>query len=449
MRILERVSPERSFRMSVPTAGGAELMVKQAPLRHGARPFLHRLRFPGPRGLDAAAALSALVLTLLAVSGEYGTGLVSGYAMSMAVAAGYAVTLLVRRRVPEVAGVASVLATLATDDTTPLIFSTWALARHGRHAPFASVGAIALGYYLTRPLVGESLFSGSVLYHVGVHVVLVAVVARVLCGQEHRNMFFRQQVRRLQGTVDQAARYAVLEERTRLAFDMHDGIGHQVAVVSMQAAAVKVNAHKPEKVLEGVHVIEDASRAVMAELREILDMLRNDPGDSSPPVRLAEVGYQVFLESLVRNMKAIGVDAVCSIEGAPVPLPQQIQSALYRIGQEGLTNAVKHAPGALIQISLGFQKDWVALSVENGPPTSKSAALGGSGTGLESLCARVCRLDGRFQAQPTAAGGFILRACLPLPRAETRPSLVSPRTEPGETKDDGALGGGRDFPQTW
>ncbi|WP_411139870.1 sensor histidine kinase [Streptomyces sp. x-80] len=418
--------------MPVPITGGAELMVKQAPPCHGVRPFLHRLWFPGPRGLDAAAALSALVLTLLAVSGEYSTGLVSGYAMSMAVAAGYAVTLLVRRRVPELAGVASVLATLATEDTTPLIFSTWALARHGRHAPFASVGVIALGYYLTRPLVGESLYSGSVLYHVGVHVVLVAVVARVLCGQEYRNMFFREQVRRLQGTVDQAARYAVLEERTRLAFDMHDGIGHQVAVVNLQAAAVKVNAHKPDKVLEGVQVIEDASRAVMAELREILDMLRNDPGDSSPPVRLAEVGYQAFLESLVRNMKAIGVDAVCSIEGAPVPLPREIQSALYRTGQEGLSNAVKHAPGAPIQISLRFQEHWVALTIENGPSTSRSAALGGSGTGLEGLCARVCRLNGRFLAEPTTAGGFVLRARLPLPAEETRPSSASPDRTGGD-----------------
>lgn len=390
-------------------------MEYQAPPCLGVRPVLDRLRFPGAHVVDAATASAALVLTLLAVSSEYRTGLVVGYAASVAVAVGYAATLLVRRRVPELAAVASVLATLATDDTTPLIFSTWAVARHGRRFSTALVTAIALGYYLTRPLIGESLLSGSVLYHVGVHVVLVAAVARVLCRQEHLNEFFCGQVERMQGTVDQAARYAVLEERTRLAFDMHDGIGHQVAVVSLQAAAVKVNAQNPDKVLAGADAIQNAAREVMAELREILDILRSRPGDGTPPARLTETGYQVFLGSLVRNMNAIGVKASCSIEGNPSPVPQQVQGVLYRIGQEGLTNAVKHAPGSVIRMVLGFREGWVDFSIENGSPTSKSPVLGGSGTGLKSLSTRVHRLGGRLRAEPTAGGGFALQARIPLP----------------------------------
>ncbi|MFD3944862.1 sensor histidine kinase [Streptomyces sp. NPDC058579] len=354
------------------------------------------------------------MLTLLAVSENYRTGLVSGYAWSMAAGAASALTLLVRRQLPQLAGVAGVLATLVTDETTPLIFSTWALARYARRVRLLTIVAVALGYYLTRPLLGESPFSRIVVYQLAVHVVLTALVAQLLCRQEQFNALYRQQVRRIQGTVDQATKYAVLEERTRLAFDMHDGIGHQIAVVTLQAAAVKVNADNPEKVREGAGAIEDASRTVMVELREIVDILREDPGEISPPARLVDAGYQVFLQSLVRNMRAIGVDAACSIDGAPFPLPQQIQSTLYRIGQEGLTNAVKHAPGADIEITLTFRQDWVGMCVRNGPRAGKGPSLGGTGTGLQSLRVRVERLNGSFHAHPTTGGGFRLGARIPL-----------------------------------
>ncbi|MFE0104608.1 sensor histidine kinase [Streptomyces sp. NPDC059009] len=374
-----------------------------------------RPRAADARLWDLATASVALALTLLAVSTRYRTGIVSGPAGSVAMATAYAATLLLRRRIPELAAVTGVAATLVTDDPTPLIFSTWALVRFGGRARLVSVTALALAYVLTRPLLGQPLVSTTVLHQLGVHVVLIAAAAQVLRRQERLNSLFRRQMRRVRGGVDQATRYAVLEERTRLAFDMHDGVGHQVAVVSLQAAAVKVHAERPDKVREGAEVIEEAARAVMAELREILDILRKAPGELSPPARLVDVGYQVFLESLVRNMRAIGVQAACSVEGTPVPLPQQIQSTLYRIGQEGLTNAVKHAPGADIDITLTFDQEWVDISVRNGPRTDAGPALGGTGAGLRNLRTRVHLLGGRFESCSTAAGGFLLSARMPLP----------------------------------
>ncbi|WP_411130301.1 histidine kinase [Streptomyces sp. x-19] len=155
-------------------------------------------------------------------------------------AVGCALTRLARQRVPELAPVASYL---ATGDTASLIFSTWAVARHGRRFSTALLTAIALGYCLTRRVIGETWQLGS--NHLGVYVVLVAAVVRVLCRQ-HLNEFFCPHERML-GAVNQAARYAVLEERSRLAFDIHDGIGQQVAVVSLQAAAVGTDAQSPAR----------------------------------------------------------------------------------------------------------------------------------------------------------------------------------------------------------
>ncbi|WP_199549710.1 sensor histidine kinase [Streptomyces sp. N35] len=366
------------------------------------------------RLVDALTALLAIALTSLAVFDQYRTGLVMTYGWSVAIAVLCSLPLLVRRRMPELVAVASVAATLATDDSTPLIFSAWAVARHAKRRRITLLVVIGLGYFATRPLVGDSLVSYQVLYHLGVDIILPAAVGDSLRRQEMFNTLVRQQVHRVQGSVDQAARYAVLEERTRLAFDMHDGVGHQVAVVTLQAQAVRVNANDPVKVREGAQVIEDASRAVMAELREILDMLRSNPEDGALPARLSKTDYHAFLNSLVRNMNAVGVDAECAVVGQPIPLPRETQAILYRIGQEGLTNAVKYAPGAAIRVRLAFHPHRVDIAIENGRPTDKNPSLGGGGVGLEGLTARVQDQGGQLQASPTRNGGFLLQAQIPI-----------------------------------
>ncbi len=104
------------------------------------------------------------------------------------------------------------------------------------------------------------------------------------------------------------------------------------------------------------------------------------------------------------------------MKGPHRPCPRRSRAS-YRIGQERLTNAVKHAPGSVICTVLGSRQGWVDFSIESGPPTRKSPVLGG-GTGLESLCARVHRLDGHLRAERTAGRGFALQGRIPLSAAD-------------------------------
>ncbi|WP_199549752.1 sensor histidine kinase [Streptomyces sp. N35] len=376
------------------------------------------LRSADPRVLDVVTTLLATALTLLAVLDNYRTGLLVSYGWSVSAAVLCSSTLLFRRRLPELIAVSSLVSTLATDDSTLLVFGSWTVARYAKQRRGALLALIALGYVITRPLVADPLLSYQAIYHLGVDVILPAIVGSTLRRQELFNRLVRQQVHRVQKSVDQAAKYAVLEERTRLAFDMHDGVGHQVAVVTLQAQAINVNAEHPEKVREGAKVVEDASREVMSELRAILDMLRSNPGDNTPPMRLSQTDYHTFLNSLVRNMNAVGVNAQCTVLGTPVPLPRETQTMLYRIGQEGLTNAVKYAPGAAILIRLAFHPYRVDIAIENRRPTDKNPSLGSGGVGLEGLTARVREHGGYLQATPTRNGGFLLQAHLPINTAD-------------------------------
>ncbi|MBC9719588.1 hypothetical protein H9Y04_44605 [Streptomyces sp. TRM66268-LWL] len=375
---------------------------------------LDSLRGGDPRLIDIGAALLSMALTLLAVQSSYASGLVMGYALSMALGAACSLTMLIRRRLPELAALAGIVASLVSNDTTLLIFNSWALARYGLWHRVAALTTLVAGYFLTRPLVGMSIVSSEVLYHGVSDVLIPALVGAVLRRQEQLNRIATNQIQRVRGSVDQAAQFAVLEERTRIAFDMHDGIGHSIAVVSLQAAAIKVNAGNPEKVRQGAEIVEETARTVMAELREILDMLRSHPRDGGLPSRLPEAGYASFINSLARNMTAVGVEANCSVVGTPVPLSRETQSLLYRTGQEGLTNAVKHAPGAPISIRLAFHPRHVALAIENGRPRDEGLSLGSGRAGLSGLRARVQAYGGTLDASPLPRGGFLLQANLPL-----------------------------------
>ena len=130
---------------------------------------------------------------------------------------------------------------------------------------------------------------------------------------------------------------------------------------------------------------------------------------------LERSGYLSFQRSLVRNLAAVGVPVTSEVTGTPVPLPPQIQLILYRIGQEGLTNAVKYAPGSPIHVQLAFCPRQVSIALENGRPTKTAPLLGSSGVGLRSLASRVRGIGGTLEAAPTPSGGFLLRARLPLP----------------------------------
>ncbi|MFF6946895.1 sensor histidine kinase [Streptomyces lavendulae] len=215
--------------------------------------------------------------------------------------------------------------------------------------------------------------------------------------------------------VDKAAEQAVVEERTRLAFDIHDGVGYQATVLRLHAEALRTTAGIPESAAALAATVGEAAGGVQRDLRKLLDVLRGqeDPSSRSGPA------YARFVASLVRNLRAAGIDVSHQRTGHAYPLPAAVDEVLRNCGREALTNAVKHGNGAPVLLHLDFGPRAVTLEVSHGPGGATSAVKG-AGIGLASMRERVARAGGRMAAGATADGGFLLRVELPVPEGAAR-----------------------------
>jgi signal transduction histidine kinase len=208
---------------------------------------------------------------------------------------------------------------------------------------------------------------------------------------------------------DSAMRIAVAEERARIARELHDIVAHAVSVMVLQVGAVR---HKlpdtlaePRDALRGV---EQAGRAALAEMRHLLDAMRED-GER------AELGPQPGLDrvdTLVQDVGQAGLPVCLRVDGKPVALPPGIDVSAYRIVQEGLTNALKHAHASHAEVSLRYGTDHLGIEVRDdgrGP-----VATGSPGHGLIGIRERVKLYGGEMATEVASGGGFRLRARLPL-----------------------------------
>jgi signal transduction histidine kinase len=207
----------------------------------------------------------------------------------------------------------------------------------------------------------------------------------------------REHLRRERALVAEQER---LRERLRIAHDMHDSLGHLLSLVSVQAAALEVSPLPPDQ-RRAVRGLADNARAAATELHEVVGALR---GHDLPG--LEEIG------DLVARSRAAGAPVRAETRGEVVPLTDpQASHAAYRVVQEGLTNAVKHASGAPITVSLDWQPDALLISVSNPMPRSSHAQGGGSG--LRGLTERVAAAGGLLRVHP-GPREFRLVAMLPL-----------------------------------
>ena len=208
-------------------------------------------------------------------------------------------------------------------------------------------------------------------------------------------------------------------ERLRIAREMHDVLAHRVSLLSLHAGALEFHPDaSSEEVADAAGVIRASAHAALEELRDVIGVLREGPPASAPEPpqpTLADV------PALVDECQAAGMRVRCRLAvPADAPLPAALGRAAYRIVQEGLTNARKHAPGAAVDVTISAQAG-SPLVVEvlsrravgvgaPGPP-----ALPGAGTGLVGLAERVELAGGALEHGPDAAGDFVLRATLPWP----------------------------------
>ena len=212
-------------------------------------------------------------------------------------------------------------------------------------------------------------------------------------------------------TAEERARRQLLEERARIARELHDIVAHHMSVITVQAstAEYRLDDVGPSARLE-FRSISTQARESLTELRRLLSVLRNDDAASTVP----HPGID-DLESLVESARRSGTPVELSLDGISDRLPETVSLTAYRIVQEALSNVVRHASGAQTVVRLDGI-DELIVSVENAPPRGVDPDLGGAGLGIAGMRERVGVLGGTLTAEPTAAGGFGVRAVLPTTR---------------------------------
>jgi signal transduction histidine kinase len=208
---------------------------------------------------------------------------------------------------------------------------------------------------------------------------------------------------------DAAARIAVAEERARIARELHDIVAHAVSVMVLQVGAVR---HQLPQALdedkEALGRVEQAGRTALADMRRLLGAMRRD-GDG---LDLAPQPGLESLDSLAADVGRAGLPVRLHVDGRPFPLPRPIDLSAYRIIQEGLTNALKHAHASNADVTVRYAPNQLHLEVrDDGVGTSTSDGLG---HGLVGIRERVTIYGGEMTAGRANGSGFVIRARLPL-----------------------------------
>jgi signal transduction histidine kinase len=222
----------------------------------------------------------------------------------------------------------------------------------------------------------------------------------------------RERAARLEHEREERARAAVAEERGRLARELHDVVGHSVSVMTVQASAVRrLLLPEQEKEREALEVVEQTGRQALAEMRRLVGVLRRpEEGPALAPQPSLE-----HLEKLVAQVRESGLPVELRVEGEAVQLPAGVDLTAYRLVQEGLTNALKHAQADRAEVRVRYRPDEIELEItDNGIGGGDGA---GGGHGLVGMRERVAVYGGELEATPGPDGGFRLRARLPLEAA--------------------------------
>jgi signal transduction histidine kinase len=285
----------------------------------------------------------------------------------------------------------------------PVLGAVHTAARAGHRGVAALASAVFLvGFTTTGPGAGE----------VVERTLLLAgwFLCALVTGLADRNWqaYLRQTEQRAleaERTREEAALRRAGEERLRIARELHDSLTHSISIVKLQAGvAVHLARKRGEEVPPALLAIQQAGGEAMRELRATLEVLRTDEPTGTPAL-------------LVERARAAGLAVDLRVTGEERPLAATVDRAAYRIVQEALTNAARHAGPAKVTVELGYRPDELTIEVHDdgvarrsGPPVP--------GIGLTGMRERVTALGGTLSAAPRAEGGFSVRAELPLDAPE-------------------------------
>jgi len=322
--------------------------------------------------------------------------------------------LLVRRRFP-----------LTVLGLITVAFVAWALLGHPQH-PLQSLPALVCGYSVATaspgplPLRALAFANPAAIIALGASgrvqvdlldafYFLLVFIAVWLLGENVRAR--RAYTAQLDAAQRELARAAVFEERARIARELHDIVAHAMSVITVQAGVgAHVIGERPDRAAEALRTIEHTGRQALSEMRRMLEMLRSDDADDS----LAPQPGLDRLPDLVRQVEETGVRVTVDVDGAPRQPPASVDLSAYRIVQESLTNAVKHAAAAAAHVGIRYADDHLDIEVtDDGSGALADGGGGGTGQGLRGMVERVALFHGDFEAGPRREGGFRGRARLP------------------------------------
>ncbi|WDZ82587.1 sensor histidine kinase [Micromonospora cathayae] len=244
--------------------------------------------------------------------------------------------------------------------------------------------------------------------------VLVAVgvfaVGRAVHARRASTEALRERARVAEANQRSLAEQAVADERRRIARELHDVVAHHVSVMGVLATgARRVLRRDPDAADEAIATIEDTSRATLREMRRLLDVLRTD----EPVAELTPQPGLAGLAALTEQVREAGLPVTLTVEGTPGPLEEGVTLTVYRIVQEALTNALKHAGPATAQVRLLFGEVWLVVEVTDtgrGPGREPDRI----GHGLVGMRERVGLYGGVLHTGRRPGGGFQVRATLPM-----------------------------------
>jgi signal transduction histidine kinase len=251
------------------------------------------------------------------------------------------------------------------------------------------------------------------------HVLLVAIP--LLAAEAHRNRhayvsLLRERLELAEQTREQEAQRRAQQERMRIARELHDVVAHTLTTINVQAAtAAQLLDRNPGHARSALETIEDASRDAIDELRAILGVLR-DGDDRNAPLTPAP-GLDTVAE-LVRRTREGGLDVQLDVTGErPERVPDAVSLAAFRIVQESLTNAHRHAAGAPVRVSLAFERSGLTVAVENAAGGLANGNGATPGVGIMGMTERASAVGGTLHAGPLQ-NGFRVAAELPYKRAD-------------------------------
>jgi signal transduction histidine kinase len=360
----------------------------------------------------AIAVLSTVAISAGAATGDRGPVSVALFGALTAVT--FVLLLTLRRRAPFwpflLSALLSVMSPAINGALTPL---SYAVGRYDGRWPARAIAAVAGMLVIARPWdggpAGEQFsrwLGGAVLVLLpGAAGIYVRIRAQLLAA-------LRERAERAEAEQELLARDAVLTERTRIAHEMHDAVGHRVSLMVLQAGAIEMAAGDRSRVEQLAGQVQTAGRQALDELRQMVGVLRGSEVDDAAPL-----GPQPGLDDLPRLIEqSREAGMTVDLRGLPTggaPVDPAVGRATYRIVQEALTNGGKHAPGADVCVEVERPTDHLVVRIVNGPSREASVAPAGGGYGLIGLAERVRTLGGRLTAEPRLDGGFAVEAVLP------------------------------------